>query len=560
MHWKRLAEHSRGGVFILTSAAALSFALPCPVAAQAELPGTITRIGDLSEVFDLAVLNGALYFATGSRPGTLHRFDGETLIELGQIGRTDGHNGRNAIIEYATVGEDVYLATDSIYRTDGSTLEELLAPDGGQFSGGKLEHAGFFPFHGEVYFAARTERSAAQVFRTDGNRVVKLTDLNVGSEPFNVGAFGGGTQHPHFTEFRDQLFFTADVPGRRLLRTDGDAVVQIGAFAPRGSEYFDISPFTQFLGSLYFGATDYAPDGGDDVSGTYRYDGSQPELVSGVFPSGPFVEFRDYLYFVGDVDGDHELFRTNGSDVVQMADINPDGDSVNTFTQLIPFSDALYFVAHGPDGNELYRTDGQSVTQVADINPDGDAFVHSEFYGARRSHFAYEHRYDSEAVAVLRDFLYFTATGPFGTELYRTDGRDVTLVADINPHGNSLPTSFTVLGDELYFSARGAHGRELYKTDGSEVVRLTDINPGVVEPDLLSRDNLHVGDSLIEHTPLTVLDGEIYFSESRTGRLYRYTPVPEPSTLLLATVGIIILLLAPKRRAWSWLRMCGNAP
>ena len=97
------------------------------------------------------------------------------------------------------------------------------------------------------------------------------------------------------------------------------------------------------------------------------------------------------------------------------------------------------------------------VRQVADINPVGDS-IPSMF-------------------TELNGELFFSAQGPSGQELYKTDGNTVALVADIYSFGDSSPADYVTYSNELYFAALGPSGRELYKTDGTNVALLADINP-----------------------------------------------------------------------------------
>ena len=48
---------------------------------------------------------------------------------------------------------------------------------------------------------------------------------------------------------------------------------------------------------------------------------------------------------------------------------------VRDVVDLTVFNDEIFFAGSGDAGFELYKTDGTNVTQIADINPNGDAFV-----------------------------------------------------------------------------------------------------------------------------------------------------------------------------------------
>ena len=112
--------------------------------------------------------------------------------------------------------------------------------------------------------------------------------------------------------------------------------------------------------------------------------------------------------------------------------------------------------------------------------------------------------------------LFFSAyTLSTGRELWRYDGTNVTLVADINPtaddlggvfEGNdSLPTGFRSFDGGLYFSAFDPfYGAELWRYQSNQVVRLTDINP-----DIGTLTNLPNSAWPKELTPF---NGALYFS------------------------------------------------
>jgi ELWxxDGT repeat protein len=79
---------------------------------------------------------------------------------------------------------------------------------------------------------------------------------------------------------------------------------------------------------------------------------------------------------------------------------------------------------------------------------------------------------------------YFTAQGPLGYELWKTDGTPAgtALVRDIRPGpGASFPNDFAMMGGRLFFSAAASNGsRELWTSDGTEAgtVAVTAINVG----------------------------------------------------------------------------------
>jgi ELWxxDGT repeat protein len=62
-------------------------------------------------------------------------------------------------------------------------------------------------------------------------------------------------------------------------------------------------------------------------------------------------------------------------------------------------------------------------------------------------------------------YLYFSGNdGVSGVELYRYNGIETEMIADINPAGDSNPKNFSVWNGKLYFQADdGTHGPELWE-------------------------------------------------------------------------------------------------
>lgn len=187
-----------------------------------------------------------------------------------------------------------------------------------------------------------------------------------------------------------------------------------------------------------------------------------------------FTEFEGSVYF-GAVDDAHgpEVWRYDGEEVSLLADIRPGSAGSNPVRGLtrVPrsfavFDGALYFAADdGVHGTELWRFDGNATTRVGDLNP-GEADA------------------TPQDLAVYGEALYFSADdGIHGAELWRLDaGSDQpVLVADIHPTSLSLPSELTVFGDALYFRARdAAHGTELWRyTEAAGASMVHDLYPGL---------------------------------------------------------------------------------
>lgn len=150
----------------------------------------------------------------------------------------------------------------------------------------------------------------------------------------------------------------------------------------------------------------------------------------------------------------------------------------------------------------LYSAKGADARRLADLNPGATGSYPSNF-------------------TVFNGQVYFSAYNyAKGFELWKYDGSNVVLVADINPttddigektpEGNgSHPGWLTSFSGNLYFSAfEPASGGELWRYDGIETVRLTDINPGTIaiETNTVGRSSWP--------NQLTVFENALYFSAS----------------------------------------------
>lgn len=149
----------------------------------------------------------------------------------------------------------------------------------------------------------------------------------------------------------------------------------------------------------------------------------------------------------------------------RVADINPGAVGSNP-SLLTAVGNTLFFAAiDGISGRELWKSDGKTVTRVADIDPRSD----SRYPG----YLGYLTAFDN--------IVFFTANdGSSGYQLWKSDGNTVTRVTDINTGSfGADPRFLTRVGDSLFFRANdGSSGDELWKTDGDAVTRVADIFPG----------------------------------------------------------------------------------
>ena len=241
-----------------------------------------------------------------------------------------------------------------------------------------------------------------------GPRLWRTTGANGGTVPFQVyssPSFRPVTNPAHLTRASSRFFFTADgLPGETSLWTSNGT--DFGTFR---------------LGSSLVGVENLVARGGE---------------VGDVF-------------FVNDDGTSKELWKSDGSTLGIVREINPTGDAFpNGMLNAVVVNDEILFAADdGIHGTELWKSDGTAAgtALLRDINPetrDGiDAF--SDGSGSYLS------------AAVIGGTLYFAADdGVHGTELWKRDGDSApVLVADLEPGAaGARPAQFTVVGNSLYFT------------------------------------------------------------------------------------------------------------
>jgi ELWxxDGT repeat protein len=470
------------------------------------VPGTL-RVKDLassSTPTNIKTSGSRVYFTvTASGDNGLWTTDGTTTTNLltgSMIGLTDVN------------GTLFFGSSGTLYRTDGVTL--TTARTGMTFNSSTAST--WANGNGTFYFGANGANGAGEEL-WKSNPTTGVTEMvkdiepgTAGSGPIGMTPYGpGGTSGIIFSTF-------GGITGGAVFKSDGTAA---------GTEMLkdvypgtaDSGPFlmTPFNDKMYFVAFEpgYGLTGGE----LYRSDGT--EAGTGIFAdlmpgaTGSSISaMRAHggnLFFAANNGGGagKELWKTDGTSVTLVKDINPSGDS--GIGGMTPSGNYLYFWATtAAEGEELWRTDGTNVGTLRMSNnialgttinlpTDVDGAL---YYTVLNSSNAFTGLWRSDgfgSVGIATSFtsvssmanvngtLYLSAnTAANGVELWKIAPGSSTpvLVKEIvASSGSSSPGNLTNVDGTLYFSATtSANGAELWKSDGTEAgtVMVKDIRPG----------------------------------------------------------------------------------
>lgn len=360
------------------------------------------------------------------------------------------------------------------YDTAGITLVSNINDNAGDLGGGVMEGHSSAPdwftlFNGALYFSAFDERRGGELWRYDGNRAVRVADIN--PDMNDTIKLIPKSSWPHeLTVMNNALYFSADAggaffPNYELWRYDGVNVTMLTNIHPSFGTNHSSYPhqLTAFNNALYFAADD-----GANGYELWKHDGVRTLLLTNINAGGPesssfpkfFTPYKNELYFrASDDSNGFELWKTDGARTLLVTNLNPVGSSSPEHFTI--FKDTLYFGADdGVGGFELWKYNGVSATLVADLNSVGGSSVKN--------------------LTVFNDHLYFAADdGVHGWELWQCDGTAVSLVADLNPDGDSFPEQFTIWNNRLFFAASNSvAGYEMWMFDGRAATLTADILPG----------------------------------------------------------------------------------
>lgn len=344
----------------------------------------------------------------------------------------------------------------------------------------------FFEYNGRLFFAA-TQSGVRSIFATDGTNagtvLIRLNDPNTGEVLWNPNATIG------FNIFNSELYFD--------FKSASSGFAYIGKVANASNAATEVLSLTNLVSSnnsRFIGATKIGDKVIFNPIATNNTDGIEPyyldltmPLNSGVLKninpgiatnSNPsnFTFFDSSIFFSAfDPTNGTEIWKTDGTNAgtllfLDLATGVSDSDP-NQFNEILPtgsLSTVLSFVAsRSSQGRELYKSNGTlgNVSIIKDINPFGDS--------------------NPTSVTKIDGLLYFAANNVTnGEEIWVSDGvtAGTVMIKDINTTGSSFPRLFTKVSSSVFFVADdGVNGNELWKTDGTNAgtVLVKDITVGV---------------------------------------------------------------------------------
>jgi ELWxxDGT repeat protein len=237
-------------------------------------------------------------------------------------------------------------------------------------------------------------------------------------------------------------------------------------------EIYDYS-YSQISNNLIiFGATDGSTSGREiwKTDGTSAGTSMIQDIESGSTGSSPgyVTKLNNLAIFTAltSAEGREPWVSDGTSGGTQLLKNIKSGSNDSTNGPFIVYANEVYFSADdGTSGAELWKTDGTpgGTIMAADVCASTSSSSPHNF-------------------AVYDGKLYFAADGcgGQGIELYKWDGSNVTLVADLNSgSGSSSPRYLYVAGGLLFFSADdGIEGEEFYKFDGTTISLVANVNTG----------------------------------------------------------------------------------
>ena len=402
---------------------------------------------------DFAEIDGKIYFTAedGVHGGELWVYDGQTSTMVADLyegedwsSPTDLTVFNNKLYFFADVFYGGVDYGNELVEVDGSNVNIIDINEGSEGSGSFLP--GFITYDNDLYFRASDGTNGFELWKYDGTTATLAADIESGA---------GSSSPGFFAEYDGKLYFQANTAatGKELWSYDGTTATLVEDLYDGG--HTTPTSLTVANGKLFF-------TGSTESSGTelFVYDGTTV-LEYNINESGDgypqwLTAYGDELVFAatdGSVAGTagREFWVTDGSSTSALEQFNIDEtENGSQPSDFVEFNGELYFRADdGLTGQELWKYDGENVPQVHDIFP-----------GENNSGLS-----NSHSLGVIGPYLYLGATVEEGnTELYRTDGTTLELVAEITEGDDgSYPWGFFPTDDYLYFVAQDYRGDELWR-------------------------------------------------------------------------------------------------
>ncbi len=372
----------------------------------------------------------------------------------------------------------VFSANDGVYghelwlsdgTSDGTQLILDIYPGPAGSFPGNFCLLGVVP---NLYFSADDGIHGPELWRS--NLTALGTELVV-----DINAQGGSAPGS-LAPYKNGLIFSAvdGTHGREPWVFNGSKAVLLKDIHDHPAEYSsNAQQFTQLGGSIIFIATDF-----NYARELWRTDGAEgdPKVVKDVYEGGGngaggnLVVLNNRIYFVGQgpetVSIKHglELWSTDGTEngTQMVIDLNPGPNGSNPSNFTVSGQKIFLWATLPEFGSELWKYDGGEVKLVAEIGPGAAGSFNT-----------------GRMIAFQGGVIFVAQDADHGAELWRSiSGEGAFLLKDIRTgklHSN--PDEFVVIDNYVYFSADdGIRGRELWRTDGTSAgtVLVADVYKG----------------------------------------------------------------------------------
>lgn len=463
----------------------------------------------------VVMMNHVAYFAAqnGTHGTELWRSDGTAsgtqLVK--DIFPGSGSSSPGLGLEMVVVNSTLYFVANDgtngfeLWRSDGTAAGTFLVRDIWP-GAGSSNIEGLTNVNGSLFFSANDTISGRELWKSNGTEagtqlVKDLRTGEQGSNPISLTNVGG------------TLFFVADRNNlKHLWKSDGtvDGTVFIGV--SNGVNLTNVNGTLFYLNSNEHSGSLWKSDG--TSGGTVRV-----KSLGAMTHGSSLTNVNGILFFVA-YDPAHglELWKSDGTDAgtVVVRDIRNDTNNGAGPSDLVNVDGVLFFVANDDVvGRSLWKSNGTEA---------GTVLVKGINAGVPQSS-------NISSLTNINGRLYFTGydgvEGPFGSELWRSDGTEAgtTRVSDIapGPLSSSPDRLRAVPGGVIFTAAEGVHGRELWIFRDHSAPFAPDKNVSAIQDTPLSIA-LSAIDS--ENDPLTfrVVSQPLHGTLSGTAPNLTYTP------------------------------------